>query len=202
MSSGIWLLIGVIIGIVGPFGARFIYDWWMKPRIEILGDEPQQGGEFVRHSIRVANKGKTVAKNCNAVLTIKGMTKDAIIDSSFGRIHIKSYDYRPVKDESLCWSFQIPGHEGEPINPAFLSISPESTRLVELCRVPQRVDPLEIEVPSEMGWGICRVILSGNKVHEIELKIFAENVRYDPKKHKKDFKLKPNSEKRDIVVEP
>jgi len=34
-----------------------------------------------------------------------------------------------------------------------------------------------------------------------KLKIFAENVRYAPEKHRRAFKLRPSSEKKDIVVE-
>lgn len=200
MSSGVWLLIGVIIGIFGPFGARFIYEWWMKPRMDIQEDEPQEGEGFVRHSIRIANNGRTVAKNCNVILTIKGVVKDDIIKDLLGRTYVQKDNYRPIKDEFLCWSFQIRNPTGNPINPAFLSISPKSTRLVELCVFHR--DSLELEVPSEMGWEIRRVILRGNKEYEVELKIFAENVQYDPKKHSKRFKLTPNIKEKDIVVKP
>ena len=205
MSFDIGLLSGVIIGIASTLGARFIYEWRMRPIMEIQNDEPQKGKEFVRHSIRVANNGLTVAKNCNVLLTIKKSgkedIKDYIIDDSRRPAYVRTDNYRHVIDESLCWSFQTRDPTGKAINPAFLPISPKSRRFVELCRVPQG-NSLEIEVPSEMGWDIRRVILSGNEEYEFELKIFAENIRYDPKKHSKRFKLAPNSGKKDIVVEP
>ena len=166
----------------------------------ISKDEPQEAETFVRHSIRVTNDGHTAAKNCNALLTIKGMVKDDVIDDPSRPTYIRSDNYRDIKDESLCWSFQIQDPTGKPVNPAFLSISPNSTRLVELCVVHR--ESLEIEVPSEMGWNIRRVILRGDKEYGVELKIFAENIRYDPKKHMKKFKLIPSSEKKGIVVEP
>lgn len=166
----------------------------------IIGEDKRQEAEtFIRHSISIINDGRTAAKECNAVLTIKGMAKDDVIDDPSRPAYILTDNYRDIKDESLCWSFQIQDPTGSPINPAFLTISPNSTRLVELCVLQK--ESLEIEIPSEMGWKIRRVILRGNKEYEVELKIFAENVRYDPKKHRRMFKLMPSSEKKDVVIE-
>ena len=167
----------------------------------IQEDEPQQGDLFVHHSIRIANEGRTAAKNCNVLLTIEGIVETDIVYDASRRVYLDVNTYRPVKDESLCWSFQTPDSTGKAVNPAFLPISPRSTRLIELCRV-HRGKPWDIEIPSEMGWEIRRVILRGEKEYEFELKIIAENVQYDPKKHSKRFKLIPDSAKRDVTVKP
>lgn len=198
MSSGIWLLIGVLIGIVGPFGARFIYEWYMRPRIVIEGDVPLQGKKIVYHSIKIANKGRTVAKNCSALLTIKKMVKEDVNDDF--PAFVKSDSYRPVEDEPLCWALQTFSAGGELVNPAFLSIYPNSRQLIDLCRV--HVDSLNVEVPSEIGWSQPRVVLHANKVYEVELKIFPENVKYDPKKHMRKFELIPDEGNKDIVIKP
>lgn len=207
MAPEVWAPIigvaGVLLGILIDAGLRKYLAWKARPKLIISKVERQEAETYVRHSIRVTNDGRTAAKNCNALLSINGMAKGNVIDDSSRPAYVRTGNYRPVKDESLCWSFQIQDPTGKPINPAFLSISPKSTRLVELCIV-QR-DSLEIEIPSEMGWKIGRVILRGNNEYEVEyeveLKIFAENVQYDPEKHAKKFKLIPSNEKKDIVVE-
>jgi len=198
MPSGVWLLIGVIIGIFGPLGARFIYEWWMKPRMEINKDEPLQGSGFVYHSIRVENKGRTVAKNCHGLLTIENMEPYEVLQYT-GKAYVTENSYRPVKDESLCWAFQTRSPSNTPINPAFLSISPKSSRLLELCHAGK---DSSITFPSEMGWEIIRVALLADKEYEIEIKIFAENVQYNPKKHSKKFKLIPDVKTSELAVEP
>lgn len=201
MTTGIGIIIGVLIGVAGPFLARFIWNWHMQPVLVIGEDVPQEGERLVRHSISIFNRGRTAAKNSNVLLTINGIVKDDVIDDLSRRpSYVTSDAYRPINDMSLCWSFQIYDPIAQPINPAFLSIYPNSKGRVELCKVHR--DSLEIEVPSEMGWQIRRVIMRGNKEYDIELKIFAENVRYDPKKHVKKFKLIPSSEKKGIIVEP
>jgi len=198
MSEGVWVVIGVIIGVIGPLAARFIYDWYMKPNLEILTDEPHTSPDYVHHSIRVRNKGRTAAINCNAVLTIANMTGKDIIDISGRPSYITTNAFRPIKDESLCWALQILGADGKPVNPAFLSLFPSSTRLVELCGVLRQL--LQIEIPSEMGWKIKRVVLRGDKQYDVELKIFAENVLYNPQNHRATFKLIPDSPERDITI--
>jgi hypothetical protein len=201
MPEGAWtgilgVVIGVIVATVGYLSASYIKYSYMKPNLEILSDEPHESTDLVHHSIRIKNKGKNVARDCNAVLTVLNMSISDIIDGPAA--YLKTNAYRPIRDESLCWAFQILGSDGKPINPALLSIFPQSTRFVELCRVLRQ--SLLIEIPSEMGWKIKRVVLRGNKEYEIELKVFAENVSYDHKKHRAKFKLIPNSEKKDVDI--
>jgi len=197
MNTGWWLLIGVIIGIIGPWIARLIYEWWMKPRIDIQDDEPQVGEGFVRHSIRIANNGRTVAKNCHGLLTIENMEQYEVLPHTKAYIVLNSY--RPVKDESLCWAFQLRGPTNAPVNPAFLSIFPKSSRLLELCHADKAP---EILFPSEMGWERIRVALLADKEYIVEIKVFAENVQYNPKKHSKKFKLTPDVHTSELIVEP
>jgi hypothetical protein len=197
MSDGLWVVIGVIIGVIGPLVARFIWDWYTRPILVIEKDEPHESPYYVHHSIRIRNGGRTAARNCNAVLTVMGITVNDVIDNVSA--HITTNAYRPIIDESLCWALQTLDSDGKLINPAFLSIFPGSTRLVELYGVARQ--SLQIEIPSEMGWEIRRVMLRGNREYEIELKIFAENVRYNPKKHRAKFKLIPIIEKKDVLTE-
>jgi len=201
MPEGAWVgilgvVIGVIVAIVGYLVASYLKYSYMKPNLEILSDEPHESPDFVHHSIRIKNKGKTVARDCNAVLTVLNMSINDIIDDPAA--YLTTNAYRPIRDESLCWAFQILGSDGKPINPALLSIFPQSTRFVELCGVLRQ--SLHIEIPSEMGWRTKRVVLRGDKEHEVELKIFAENVSYDPDKHRAKFKLIPNNEKNDVDI--
>jgi hypothetical protein len=171
----------------------------MKPDLEILTDEPYVSPNYSYHSIRVKNKGRAVAMNCNAVLTITTITEKDVIDVDGQYPNITTSAFRPIKDESLCWAFKTRGPTGDPVNPAFLSIFPGSTRLVDLCRVPRQ--PFRIDIPSEMGWEKIRVFLRGDKEYFVELNIFPENVRHDSNKHRAKFKLLPGNEKKDIVIE-
>lgn len=199
MTWGVGLIIGVIIGVLGPFLASFARDWYLRPKLIIGTDEPHEGENYVNHSIRITNQGRTVAKSCTALLTIANMEKEDVVDPRNGHAYIVPGQYRGIRDESLCWSLQTHHPSGGVTNPAFLSVLPGASRLVELCGVYRQ--SLDIEIPSEMGWMIRRVVLRGNKEYEVELKLFAENVHHDPKKHKRKFKLIPTSEKKDIVVE-
>lgn len=202
MSNGLWfftgVVVGAIIGIIGPLIANYIRYLCTKPNLEILEDEPHKSQNYVHHSIRIKNTGRSVAINCNAVLTIAAMTQNDVIDSMY-HSYITTDAFRPIRDESLCWALQILSSTGDAVNPAFLSIFPGSTRLVELCGVSRQ--SLEIEIPSEMGWRSKRVVLRGNREYEVELKIFAENVSYNSKKHRAKFKLVPDIEKKDIIIQ-
>jgi len=194
---------GVFLGILINAGLRTYFDWRARPILTGGEDVPQESGKYVRHSIKITNDGRTASLNCNVLITIVNMKREDIIDDPCRRPSFNKRDnYRKTIDQSLCWSFQVLDPMAEPVNPAFLTIYPKSTRLVELCLVDKK--SLEIEIPSELGWEIRRVILRGNnkKVYEVKLKIFAENVRYDPKKHMKKFKLIPNSKNTGIVVKP
>jgi hypothetical protein len=191
---------GVAVGVLLPLLASFIKYCYMKPRIVIQNDEPQQGGTFSFHSIRIHNNGRTVVKNCQGLLTIQNL-EQSDIDPSAARVYVTNTIYRPIKDESLCWAFQIPDATGKGTNPASLSISPKSSRLLEVCHVDRQSTPWTIEVPSEMGWHTRRVVLWGNKNYDIQLKVIAENVQYDPPKHTKKFNLKVDNQKNDIVIE-
>jgi hypothetical protein len=195
MDVGWWLLIGVIIGVLGQFGGRIIYEWYMRPRIDIQEDEPQEGEGFVRHSIRIANNGRIDAKNCHGLLTIENMKKYEVLPHT--KAYITKDNYRPVKDEPLCWAFQGRGPDDTPINLVFLLISPKSSRLLELCYADKAS---QIIFPSEMGWDRVRVALLADKEYIVEIKIFAENVQYDPKKHSKKFKLIPDVKTSELRV--
>jgi len=193
---------GLLFGVLIDVGVRFYFARRARPIIIIGTDEPQKSGKSMRHSIRIRNDGRTASLNCNALITIVNMDIDDIIDDPCKPAFNKRDNYRKTIDQSLCWSFQIRDPRARRVNPAFLTIYPKSSRLVELCVVDR--ESLDIEMPSELGWEMRRVILRGNKnkVYEVELKIFAENVQYDPKKHVKRFKLIPVLEESDVIVEP
>ena len=191
---------GLLFGVLIDVGVRFYLARRARPQITIGEDEPQESGKSMRHSIRIFNNGRTASLNCNALITIVNMDIKDIIDDPRRPAFNKIDNYRKTIDQSLCWSFQVRDTTAEPVNPAFLTIYPKSTRLVELCLVDR--ESLDIEMPSELGWEMRRVILRGNKEYEVELKIFAENVQYDTKKHVKRFKLIPVLEKRDVIVKP
>jgi len=198
MSDGLWVVIGVIIGVIGPLVARFVWDWYMRPILIIGKDVPQEAENYIHHSIRIENRGRTAAKNCTSLLTVVGMEKGDVVNRIDRHAYVTTNTYRPIKDESICWALQIPLQTGKAINPAFLTIFPGSTRLVELCGVWRQ--SLEMELPSEMGWESRRAVLRGNKEYEMELKLFAENVHYDPHKHNRKFKLVPDLQKKDIII--
>ena len=198
MSSGLWFVFGVAAGILLPLLASIIKHFIMKPDIVIQEDVPMKGSDYIYHSIRIENKGRTVAKSCHGLLTIENMEQYEVLQPP-GHAYVSKNNYRTVKDESLCWALQIRSPANTPVNPVFLSISPKSSRLLELCHTGKAS---EIIFPSEMGWEIIRVALLADKEYEIEIKIFAENVQYNPRKHSKKFKLIPDVKTSELAVEP
>ena len=174
----------------------------MRPQvsIQIAEDVPLKENTKTYHSIRVANNGRTLAKNCTALLTIKNLAEDDIVNSQKAFLNKRSY--RPIKDEPLCWAWVTHDPVGTLTNPSRLSIYPNSAQLLDIYAVTS--GNFNVWIPSEVGWDHLRVILRSRKEkdYEIELKIHAENVTYDRRKHAQSFKLIRDEEKNDVQLLP
>lgn len=190
LSAGIWLIAGVIIGIIGPYIATSIRNYLNRPVISIGKDVPLEGNGCVFHSIRIANTGKTTIKNCSVLLSISNLARQNIF--SHPSAFMQPNSYRPIKDEPLCWAFATHTACGEIINPPFIDIYPNSTQLIDLCVVhyDNAESPIDVDLPSEAGWEPSRARLDGKVEYDVELKIYAENITYKTS-HFKRFKIRP-----------
>jgi hypothetical protein len=191
MDSGLWLLIGVVIGVFCPLIARKLYEFNMRPQIKIEKDVPMKESKAFSHSIKVTNCGKTAIKNCIGLLTISNLERADVLSHGFA--FLQPDYYRDVIDEPLCWSFQTYNPVGKLVDLPYINIHPNSSALLDLCRVvyDNAGSPSYVEVPSEAGWDMLRAKLRGDKEYEVELKVNAENVVYNRKKHSVKITIDP-----------
>ena len=161
--------IGIITGVI----PRIIYDWWNRPEVFINGID--DAGQY--HSIFVENKGRSTAINCEAMLTLSTINLDDIIDTK--EVTLTTNFFREIKDMNLSWARMANGKS------CSIAIYPGARQLLNFYKI-EKPD-LEIKIASEKGWIPSRVVLKSHREYEGEIKIFAENVKHNHKKHKKKF---------------
>lgn len=164
--------LGIIVGVV----PKIIIRWWYRPVISI-GDIDRADPYY---SIFVRNTGRSTSINCEAMLTLNNIypARD-IIDITNATLHTNFF--REIKDMNLSWARMSNG------NLCSISIYPGARQLLNFFKV-EKPD-LNIVIASEDGWKHPRVCLKTQRGKEYkgEIKIFAENVVYNSKKHKKNF---------------
>jgi len=180
---------GIIAGVI----PRMIYDWVNRPQVFINGIDVTSPQVFINgidvagscHSIFVENKGRSAAIKCEAMLTLPNIDpKEDIIDIKSATLTTKSF--REIKDMNLSWARRANGTSCS----IAVTIYSGACQLLNFCKI-EKLDPkdphLAIIIASENGFDSPRVLLKSHKKYEGEIKIFAENVKYDSKKHKKKF---------------
>lgn len=180
-------VIGVVIGVFFGLFSQALYGHYYRPNIQIKKEADSHSSiTEKRHRVIVENKGKSTAEDCVGYITIDIGQDDVLPDKN--AFIENSKNYTPIKDEGLCWSF----NEEKQKNPHYLSIFPNTHKLLELYHVEIVENELYIKIPSELGWEPkFRVKLKAKK-YEGTLKIAARNVVYDENKHAKKFKLEPS----------
>ena len=164
---------GIISGVV----PKLVYDWWNRPQISII--DIDEAGSY--HSIFVKNSGRSTAINCESMLTLSKSDIDLQRDIPKDKTGptITSKFFREIKDMNLSWARMANG------NLHSISIYPGARQLLNFYKAEK--PNLDINISSEKGWDPPRIILKSHKEYNGEIKIFAENVKYKPKKHKKKF---------------
>lgn len=163
-SSFISLTIGTLIG---SEVTRYFY----KPRVIVKYKNlaPLDDINGVYWSLQIENYGRTVAKQCVAVVTLYDVSAtdlvntedvDALenlpqyrnenIDIETPRKQIVSKDhFRPLTRVSLCWA--------KLGNPDMIDINPGISQVVDLCKFHKNGDKSYFIFPSEDGWRRIRV---------------------------------------------
>ena len=169
-------LIGIIGGVIVPILLKYIF------RPEITIGNLDSGESY--HSIYIKNNGNVTAINCEAMVTFKNIDRNSDIIDLFDA-KIKRNVFREIKDMNLSWARMSNGHK------ATLPIYPGSQRLLNFLKVYDGEGGFQFLIASEEGWRRPSVCLTAKiaKKYEGELNIYAENVKYDPKKHQKSFTI-------------
>lgn len=167
--------LGIIVGIIVGVIPKIILDWWYRPVISI-GDVDRADPYY---SIFVENTSRSTAINCEAMLTLNNIDPQRDIQD-IPKATLRTNFFREIKDMNLSWARMSNGQSRS------ISIYPGAHQLLNFFKV-EKLDFFVIA--SEKGWEPPRVALKIQRGNEYkgEIKIFAENVKYNSKKHKKSF---------------
>ena len=158
------LLIGTLLG---KEITRYLYKPKVFIRYKNLSPLTTEDGCF--WSIKVANLGRTVAKDCIGTITLLDMDRSKLMDVSeadsleslpeykeenitldFPRFQIMSpATFRLIESEPLCWA--------ELGNPQRLDINPGMTQQLDVCKIHFGKVGNYIIFPSEHGWRKIRI---------------------------------------------
>jgi len=168
-------LISLIVGsLAGAELTRFLY----RPKVIVRYQKPnpltQQDGTF--WSLTIENRGRTVAKDCIAVISINFLDSKQILnpEDCLEREDLPSYRsentdletpraqlvlrerYRSIERTSLCWS--------KLGNPEAVDINPGISQSLDLCKCQISDSKPYFIIPSEEGWRCVRVRIMAQKL--------------------------------------
>lgn len=163
-----WLILGIIFSILVSFIARYLYDWYRKPQLNIKGEHTDDHSTGRRTFLIVHNNGRSVANNCTGEILIP-------IDSS-NLLSVSPNDLNEPKRErtsngsitaKLCWSAT------EGVYRRSLNI--DDNEYLGICQYFEE----GISFPSENGWDHPTFVLhpDSERYGEVELniRVTAEN---------------------------
>lgn len=197
-SSYIRELVSFIVGVFAGAGAAlvgdFIRNWYYRPKLKICKDRPEKDEEFkfACHSIVITNVGRSVARNCQGMVTFHSLEEKHVLDEyeiiklkdigvSLRKFNIegeeefllKGRDFRKIENELLAWS-----RIGNPVN---IHLPPNVEAMLDVCRFMkghhgkiQKDD--QIHINSEAGWKKTRAAVK-KRAYEITIKVVAENAK-------------------------
>jgi len=176
--------------------ARIIYDRFKRPILEIGKDNPLRFPRtkanqplITHHSISIKNRGKTAAKNCVGTIIMDVAPRDLIhpFITNLPVLLPPNISGKRIIGGQVCWA--------KSGNPDRITINAHDEAMLDAYRVVCNAGHVHIEFPSEMGWGVLRMVLSASKEYSGILRITAENAKCVEKR----FKLKPIGH--DVVIE-
>ena len=172
------LVVSLFTATIGAFlGAQILKNFY-KPRVIVRYQDinPLHDSTGTYWSIKIENYGRTVAKDCVAVVTLYGVNQEDILpkedvcleerlpeykhentDLAFPREQILSdKHFRPIIREPICWS--------KLGNPDVIDINPGISQSFDLCKYRRRESGEGYFIfPSEEGWRRVRVRLKEKK---------------------------------------
>jgi len=170
-ASFVSLTVGALLG---SEVTRYFY----KPRVIVKYKDidPLEDQTGVYWSIQVENNGRTVAKECIAVLTLYNIGVEHIVEPEHIDTNedlpqyrnedidletprkqiVTSRHFRPLNRVALCWS--------KLGNPDVIGINPGINQAIDLCKFHKKGDSGYFIFPSEDGWRRVRVRLKPEKM--------------------------------------
>lgn len=195
----------IIFGVGAIFGTLLTtlregaQSWYLRPRLQILYDSPEEGRLFSCHSVVVTNEGRSVARNCQGTITFEaleievGASKKKVktlsekdlfaIDQTktLGQLGIPLQKFNVVGEETYLLkpgSFRPIENEflawSRVGNPVSIDICPNTFAMLDVCRVIK--GEKRIDIPSENGWRSVRAALKKRR-YAIRIAVVAENAR-------------------------
>lgn len=215
-SNFIGLLIGTLLG---KEITRYLY----KPQvlIQLRDITPLYSDDGFFISIRIANRGRTVASKCVGNITINYELKNLITPEDYRldkfeealptyrlediRLEhprhqlITQKKTRDIQNSTLCWS--------KLGNPSDIDINPGSNQNLDICRVQKYVDNEKKETfwylifPCEQGWRKVRARIKLNPQESLTGKLFICPNNVFPTVRKFTFTLGNNNEYPKISID-
>lgn len=179
---------GAIGGAVSLAAVESYFRWYRRPRLVIGEDRPEHGEHFTCNAIVIANRGRSVAKNCMGTITLEALdvreliaTPEELIQAEDIGMDPTKFNVRgkstllmsqqsnrlPVENELLAWA-----RIG---NPVAIDLPPSVGAMLDVARyVRPEGSEAQLHIPSEKGWSSILVALRPG-TYKLRLKVHADN---------------------------
>lgn len=187
--------LGAVFGFMSSIGLVLFKYYYFRPKLKIKSVSIEKVEKFSCLSLRIFNLGKRPAKNAIGTITIENLKPDDILPDSqfkftrdihegyekFGLIkdeivYLKKGLFREIELEPIAWS--------EIGNRSSITIYPQMSRLLDVCRFIRLSDHHQIQIPSSKSWQEILVVLKPQN-YDITISVSAD----DGILVKKGFKL-------------
>jgi hypothetical protein len=177
------LVSGIVVGVAAEAWRRY----WTRPIVRIVEDQPEYGGDWSCHAIKVTNLGRSAAQRCQGQVSIEDVDTDHMLErsdvttiadpplpTSKFDIHgdeqllLSPSNFRRIDSELVVWS-----RIGNPVE---VDIHPNTHALLDVARYMQFKTP-QIHIPSETGWKAIRCALKPRR-YELTVRVSPINGRY------------------------
>ena len=185
MNNFIIFVLGIIAGIVVSIGIELFRFYFLRPRLSIDSDNPEDSAQYSCHSVRILNSGRRVAQNVQGAISFFDLEPhDILVDSQvqlgndldldsakFGvsgpeTVFLRSGTFREINQEPLCWAAVNSRRS--------IDIFPGTNRLLDVCRFVKVQGKHQIHIPTADGWQYLLVVLVP-KNYKIEVRVAAND---------------------------
>ncbi len=179
MEIDIYMLISSLLSLtVGTLIGSEVTRYFYKPRVIVRYKDlsPLQDGNGVYWSIQIENYGRSVAKDCIAVVSLYDIENEDIlpkaqietnenlptyrnedIDLEIPRAQVVTEDhFRPISREAICWA--------KLGNPDVIDINPGISQTLDICKYQRSSENSYFIFPSEQGWRKLRVRIKSKDI--------------------------------------
>ncbi|MDY6796621.1 MAG: hypothetical protein SWK76_15280 [Actinomycetota bacterium] len=170
--------LGSLFGFLASIGLEFFRYYFFRPKLRIERESKEIGENFSCHSLVVKNSGRAIAKNAQGAITIHDITRNDVVALP-GIKFVR--DFGGAQVEELCRVFDVEPPESvyvtdkkfrdvevEPIAWAELgsrraiTIFPDMSRLLDICRYVRINGEEQIQIPSSKSWQALLIVLKPN----------------------------------------